>query len=82
LENQLIALDSTKFYTIEDHIMKFKLLRLQLNDHGITKANDHATMNILSKLKPPFDIFVSIFYSTRDKLVENYKMPSFELFFE
>jgi hypothetical protein len=82
LENQLIALDPVKFHQIEDYITKFKLLRLQLSDCGITEANDQEIMVILSKLKAPFDIFVSTFYSTRDALGANYKMPTFELFCE
>jgi hypothetical protein len=71
-----------EFPQIEDYITKFKLLRLQLSDCGITKPDDQEIMAILSKLKAPFDIFVSTFYSTRDALGANYKMPTFELFCE
>jgi hypothetical protein len=53
-----------------------------LSDYGITKENDLAIMYILSKLKAHFDIFLYNFYSTRDALGANYKMPTFEVFCE
>jgi hypothetical protein len=42
LEIQLISLDLTKLSKIEDYISKFKLLKLQLGDCGITKLDNQA----------------------------------------
>jgi hypothetical protein len=39
-------------------------------------------MAIISNLKSPFDIFVSILSSNKDALRVNYNMPSFEIFCE
>jgi len=62
--------------------MKFKLLKLQLSDCRITMPHDQIIMAILSKLKYPFVIFVSTFYSIRDALRSTNKMPTFEFFRE
>ena len=37
---------------------------------------------ILSKLKGPYQVFSSAFYSTMDALGSEFKMPSFEIFCE
>ena len=42
LENQLIALNPTDFFCIEDLLSKFKTLRLLLVECSIKKENDHS----------------------------------------
>ena len=39
-------------------------------------------MAIISSILPPFDFFVSTFYSTRDALLRNYKIVYFEFSYE
>lgn len=71
-----------EFAKIEDIIMKPKLLRLQLSDCGIFNPDNQEIMAIVFKLKAPFDIFVSPFYSTIDTFGANYKKVYFEFICE
>jgi hypothetical protein len=54
----------------------------QLKECEKTKSDDECILLILSKLKGPYHIFSSAFYSTMDALGSDFKMPSFELFCE
>jgi hypothetical protein len=54
----------------------------QLKGCGKTKLDEEFIFLILSKLKGPYHIFSSSFYSTMDALGSDFKVPSFELFCE
>ena len=67
---------------IEECLTKFRLLVTQLKGCGKTKLDEECIFLILSKLKGPYHIFSSSFYSTMDALGSEFKVRSFELFCE
>jgi len=80
LDTELTSLTPTDFPTIEDFLMKFKSLRTLLQGCGKNKTDDECIFLILSKLRGPYQIFSSTFYSTMDALGDRHRMPSFEIF--
>jgi hypothetical protein len=80
LEAKLSSLVPDEHASIEDYLAKFRLLVAQLKGCGKKKSDDECIFLILSKLKGPFQVFSSTFYSTMDALGDEFKMPSFELF--
>jgi len=53
-----------------------------LKSRGKTKSDEKCIFLILSKLKGPFQVFSSTFSSTMDALGSEFKIPSFEIFYE
>jgi hypothetical protein len=68
--------------SIEDYLVKFKLLLAPLKGCGKTKTNDECIFFILSQPKGPFHVFFSTFYSTMNALGDDFEMPSFDIFCE
>jgi len=82
LDAELTSLSPSSFPTIEDFLVKFKSLRAVLQGCGKNKADADCIFLILSKLRGPYQIFSSTFYSTMDALGDRFRMPTFETFCE
>jgi hypothetical protein len=82
LEEELSSMVPDENASIEECLMKFRLLVTQLKECGKTKLDEEFIFLILSKLKGPYHIFSSSFYSTMDALGSEFKVPSFEIFCE
>ncbi|KAH9292456.1 hypothetical protein KI387_042361 [Taxus chinensis] len=82
LDHELNSLSPSDFPSIEEFLSKFKEIRSQLKAGGRTKKDDECIYTILTKLKGPFSVFTSTFFSTMDALDTQFKMPSFEQFCE
>lgn len=68
------------FTSIEDFLIKFKSLRSNLQVVRKIKLDDECIFLIISKLRGPYQIFTSTFYSTMDALGARHVMPSFGTF--
>jgi hypothetical protein len=79
---ELSSLIPYEHASIEEYLTKFRLLVAQLKGCGKTKSDEKCIFLILSKLKGPYHIFSSAFYSTMDALGSEFKMPSFEILCE
>ncbi|KAH9312997.1 hypothetical protein KI387_028032, partial [Taxus chinensis] len=82
LDHELNSLSPSDFPSIEEFLSKFKEIHSQLKVGGRTKKDDECIYMILTKLKGPFSVFTSTFFSTMDALDTQFKMPSFEQFYE
>ena len=80
IDAEFTSLIPESFASIEDFLMKFKSLRSMLQVARKTKSDDEYIFLILSKLRGPYQIFTSTFYSTMDALGARHVMPSFETF--
>ena len=68
IDAEFTSLIPESFTSIEDFLMKFKSLRSMLQVAGKPKSDDECIFLILSKLRGPYQIFTSTFYSTMDAL--------------
>jgi hypothetical protein len=68
--------------SIEYYLSKFRSLVAQLKGCGKSKSDDGCIFLMLSKLKGPYQGFISTFYSTMDALGDEFEMPYFEIFWE
>ena len=71
------------FSTNEDFLSKFKTLRLLLEGVKVKKEDGNLIYCIITKLEPPYFVFVSTFHSTREAFISQgqvYKSPSFDAF--
>ena len=75
LENELVALHSSSFETIQQVFTKFKSLVLQCRQCGIERKKEQHVLSILNKLGIEYFVFVSIFHSRRDS-IPNWNIPS------
>ena len=80
MELSSLVLDEHAF--VEDYLTKFRLLVAQLKRCGKTKSDEECIFFILSKLKGPYQVFFSAFYSTMDALGSELKIPSFDILCE
>jgi hypothetical protein len=80
LEEELSSLVPNENASIEYWLSKFKLLVLQLKGFGKNKLDEECIFLILSKLKGPFQLFSSTFYSTMDALGSGLKFPPLRFF--
>ena len=64
LETELSSLIPDEHGSIEDYLAKFRSLIAQLKGCRKTKSNGECIFMILSKLKGPYQVFSSSFYST------------------
>ena len=71
-----------EYGSIEDYLAKFRSLVAQLKGCRKTKSDGECIFMILSKLKGPYQVFASSFYSTMDALGDQFKLPSSEVFCE
>ena len=65
LENELISLNPSDFPCIQEHLSKYKTLRLLCGECKIKKEDKQCICHILSKLGPAYSVFVSTFYSMK-----------------
>ena len=80
LDNEFLTLDPNNFSSIEDFLSKFKTLRLLLEGVKVKKEDGNLIYSILTKLGPPYSVFVSTFHSAREAFIsqgEAYNSPSF-----
>lgn len=82
LETELSSLILDEHASIEDYLAKLISLVMQLKGCRNTKSDGECIFMILSKLKGPYQVFFSSFYSTMDALSDQFNFPSFEVFFE
>ena len=85
IEIQLLTVDPGNFPSIEDYLSKFKTLRLLLASCKVTKEGEPFIYGILSKLPPPYFVFVSTFHSTREALISigaKYRCPYLHAFYD
>jgi hypothetical protein len=82
LEVELSSLVPDEHTSIEDYISKFKLLVAQLKRCGKNKSNEECIFLIFSKLKVPYQVFSFAFYFIMDALESEFKMSSFDIFYE
>jgi hypothetical protein len=80
LENQLTTLSPNDFFCIEDHLSKFKALRILCIVFQLYLKEDRCIYDILSKLGSAYYVFVSTFYATREALWSIYEEPSLDSF--
>ena len=66
LENELISWNTSEFSCIQDYLSKYKTLRLLCEECKIKKEDRQCIYHILSKLGPPYSIFVYTFYSMKE----------------
>ena len=79
LENKLISLNPSDFSCIQDYLSKYKTLRLLCEKCKIKNEDKQCIYHILSKLGPPYFVFVSTFYSMKESLTAaSYQEPSLE----
>jgi hypothetical protein len=82
LEAELSSMVPDENASIEECLTKFRLLVTRLKGCGKSKLDEKCIFLILSKLKCPYHIFSSSFYSTMDALGCEFKVTSFDLFCE
>ena len=82
LEMELSSLIPDEHGSIEDYLAKFRSLVAQLKGCRKTKSDGERIFMILSKMKGPYQVFSSSFYSTMDALDDQFNFPSFEGFCE
>ena len=81
LENELVALHTSNFETIDQFFTKFKSLALQCRKCGIKRKDEKNVLSIINKLSPECFVFVSIFHSKRNSFLD-WKIPSLDSFSE
>jgi hypothetical protein len=80
IENQIMTLSRNDFSCIEDHLSKFKTLRILCEECNIKLKEERCIYIILAKLGSAYSVFVSTFYATKEALGIAYKNPSLESF--
>jgi hypothetical protein len=68
--------------SIEDYLVEFKLLVVHMKGCRKNKLDEECIFLILSKLKDPFQVVSSMFYSTMDALGDEFKIPYFNILCE
>ena len=68
LENELISLNPSDVYCIQDYLSKYKTLKLLCANCKIKREDKQCIYHILYKLGPRYYVFVSTFYSMKESL--------------
>jgi hypothetical protein len=80
LENELISLIPSIYYTLQDFFTKFKYLFLQLKKCGIDKDGDQLILMIISNMGPEYSTFISTFHTSRLTMGKTWKIPPLDAF--